>query len=136
MASPERRKKIEESLSDKVRKNLEIFLSRSDDPGERLSLSEREKLIKESMVDPEAEEKLKKDKENKYGTNSLFGAMGWAEQFLSSEDSENVPASQKIKLSQRIEGVRKRIETEKPAGYSKELVDEVSDIANEVKKYL
>ena len=133
---PSFEEKKEESLSDKVRKNLENFLSRSDDPGDFLTPEEKMKLIKESSIDAEALKILEKDRDNKYRTNSLAGAIGWANIFLSSEDIKNVPSDQKEKLLQRTENASKEIEKEKPSGYKKELVGEVVDIVNEVKKYL
>lgn len=135
---PSFEEKKEESLSDKVKKNLENFLSRSDDPGVFLTPEEKIKLIKESLTDAGALKMLKKDRDNKYRTNSLSGAIGWASIFLTSEDIKNVPSDQKEKLLQRIEGVSKEIEKEKekPLGYTKELVGEVVDIVKEVKKYL
>ena len=130
---PSFEEKKEESLSDKVRKNLENFLSRSDDPGDFLTPEEK---MKQGSTDAEALKILEKDRDNKYRTNSLAGAIGWANIFLSSEDIKNVPSDQKEKLLQRTENASKEIEKEKPSGYKKELVGEVVDIVNEVKKYL
>lgn len=128
-------KKEEESLSDKVRKNFEDFLSRSDEPGEFLTPAKKEELIKESLTDPKALEILEKDRESKYRTNSL-GVISWVELFLSSEDAKNVPIDQKEKLLQRIKKVNEEIAKEKPLGFKKELVDEVVGIVGEVKQRL
>ena len=125
----------EEPLSDKVRKQLEGFLSRSDDPGEFLSDEEKDKLREATLTDPDALKKWEKNRNNKYRTNSL-SVISWAELFLLSEETKNVPIDQKEKLLRRIKKADEEIEKEKPSGYSKELVDEIVDIVNEVKKYL
>jgi len=125
-----------ESVSDKARKNFEDFLSRSDEPGKFLSVDEKVVLQAKTKASPEAWEEWEKDRSSKYRTNSLSGAIGFAEMFLISNEAESVPEDIKKELLKRIDAATDRVHREKPTGYTKELVDEVVDIVKQTKNYL
>ena len=127
----------EESLTDKVRKFFKDFLNRSDEPGEFLTEEKKKKIIVESKNNLEALREFEKDRNSKYRTNSL-SVINWAEVFLLSDESRDVPADEKKELLQKIEDSRQRIRKEKElkSGFTKELVDEVTNIVNEGGKYI
>jgi hypothetical protein len=101
-----------ESLKDRTERFFNNFLNRSNEPGEFLTGEKKEKIIAEGRTNPEALKIFEKDKNSKYRTNSL-SVIGWAEIFLLSDESSNVPADKKEELMKRIESDRQRIQKEK-----------------------
>jgi hypothetical protein len=124
------------TTSEMTKKIFEVFLSRSDSPGEFISSKEKDDLIIESKNNPEALKKFEKNKDSKYRVNSLSAPLMSAEVFLNSKETENIPLEEKDKLIKKIYKAENDIEKAKPTGMTDNEVEQVIEIIKEVNKYL
>ena len=134
---PEKSFEKEAGESEKAlfKKKFDYFLLLSDDPG--IPYSEQNKLLKLSQKgDKEATNKYLESKKSKYRTNSLSGALMAAEIFLGSKNVNKIPDIKLEKLNIEIENARIEIEREKEKGFTKETVDKVVAIVEEIKNYI
>lgn len=122
--------------SEIAKKIFSKFEVRSDDPGEFLSGEDKDKLQLATRTNPEALKKWEEDRNSKYRINSLYSPILASENFLVSSEAESIENEVKMKLIERIGGVYRDLENSRGQRISKELVEEVADIMNEVKKYL
>ena len=122
--------------SEIAKKIFSKFEIRSDDPGEFLSSEDKDKLQLATRTNPEALKKWEEDRNSKYRINSLYSPILASENFLESPEAESIESEAKTKLIERIGRAYSSLESFRGKRISKELVDEVVDIMNEVKKYL
>ncbi|MBU4347897.1 hypothetical protein KJ671_00065 [Patescibacteria group bacterium] len=124
------------SISEKTKKIFNAFLAYSDEPGEFLSNSEKDELIKKSKTDPEALKKFEENKNSKYRVNSLSAPLMIAEIFLDSSEAKDVPFEEKNELLKKISKVIDDIKKAKPTGMTDNEVGQVIEIVEKIKKYL
>lgn len=126
----------ENSYSKITKRIFEAFLSCSDEPGEFLSSTEKDELIKKSKTDPEALKKFEKNKNSKYRVNTLSSPLMSAEIFLNSNESKDIPSLEKTKFLEKIKKATADIDKAKSTEITKNEVDQVVDIVEELTKYL
>ena len=122
--------------SEIAKKIFSKFEVRSDDPGEFLSSEDKDKLQLATRTNPEALKKWEEDRNSKYRVNSLYSPLLASENFLASPEAESVEEKVKTKLIERVGKAYSDLENFRGKRISKELVGEVVDIMNEVRKYL
>ena len=122
--------------SELAKKIFAKFETRSDDPGEFLSPEEKIKLQDATRTDPEALKKWEEDVHSKYRVNSLSAPLLASEIFLASPEAKEIPSDIKDGLIKKVKEATKDLANSRGKKISKELVDEVEGIMNEVKKYL
>jgi|GEM_PF-3138798 len=123
-------------FSETARRVFLKFKTRSDDPGEFLSSEEKDKLQEATRTNPEALKKWEEDRNSKYRINSLYSPLLASESFLQSIEAESIPSDLKKELKERVEVAYKNLNDTRGKRITKELVDEVEGIVNEITKYL
>lgn len=123
-------------FSEIAKKTFSKFEIRSDDPGEFLSNGDKDKLQLATRTNPEALKKWEEDRNSKYRVNSLYSPLLASEIFLKSSEAGSIESELKEKLVERVNTAYSNLENSRGKRISKELVSEVVDIVNEVKKYL
>jgi len=130
------RERIKFPFSEMTRKVFKSFEARSDEPGEFLSGEEKDKLLEQTRTSPEAMERWEKNRNSKYRINSLYAPLAATENFLDSPEADSVPQNTKEDLIKRVSNAYAEMDRLKGSAITKECVEEVVDIVNEVKKYL
>lgn len=126
-----------ESSKEILKKSIENFFSRSDEPGKFLSEQEKLDLIEKTKSDPKALEEWKKEKRgSKYRINSLSIPLSAGLIFLDSNEALSLSAEKRQELLERIQQTMKHVKEGYGKPYTASDVQEVIDIANELKKYL
>lgn len=119
-----------------TKKIYDNFRSRSDEPGEFLSLAMKKRLIGESATNPEARKRLEENKNSKYRVNSLSSPLGATEFFLNSDESAMIPDEKKEELMQKIQKAREDIIKAKADRLTDSEVNQVVKIVEETEKWL
>ncbi len=124
-------------VRDLLRKHIESFLAKSDEPGPVLTDEQQFDLSKRAGTDPEAAKQWDVHKHgSKYRRNTLSAPLMTAAVFLESSDSESIPQEKRDELAQKIKTVEKHIIAVGARPFVKEDVQEVVDLVNEIKTYL
>ena len=120
-----------------LKKQIESFLSKSDEPGPVLSDQEEFELSKKARHDPEALKEWKKQKlETKYRRNALSAPLMAADLFLNSDEAKNISADEKKELLERVRAAEEYITEVGAKLFTKSDVQLVIDLTNDLKKYL
>ncbi len=120
-----------------VKRQIEKFLSLSDEPGPVLSDKQEFELSRQAIEGSEAEKQWNIHKHGtKYRRNTLSVPLMAADIFLDSHDSDYLPAATKEDLLQKVKTAEEYITDVKGKPFTKENVQEVVDLVNEIKKYL
>jgi hypothetical protein len=130
------KEKPEPSYSEIAKKVFLNFEARSDDPGEFLSGEEKDKLQEATLTDPDAQRKWEENKNSKYRVNSLYSPLMASDNFLRSPEAGSIPEKHKEELIKKVDKAYADLGESRGKKISKELVDEITDIMNEVKKFL
>lgn len=138
LLKPEKQPAPEKKLFiNQLKKIIEDFLAKSDEPGPILSEEEEFQLSKRAGKDPEALKEWNKHKlETKYRRNALGNPLIAAKLFLESDEAENIPAAEKKELLARVEAAEKYITEVGVKPFTKSDVQLVIDLVNDLKKYL
>ncbi len=127
----------EPSIREIVKKHIEKFLALSDEPGPVLSDKEQFALSKKAGEDPKAMKQWHEHKHSsKYRRNALSIPLMAAGMFLDSSESAYIPEKEKSNLLQKTRTVEKHVIEVGALPFTKDDVQEVVDLANEIKTYL